>query len=158
RENVMDDWQKEEWDFTLRHDLVGISESSSPLPVPLPSQVKNSKIEGEEKEVVSVKVKFPLSLHELTKTKWTELVFNGTATATITVADVMKRLVEKYGDKLRETVMETDVDGSNSESDIKIKRSFNVYLNGMNIKNLHGIKTVIRGGDELIILSWVSGG
>ena len=160
RENVMDDWQKEEWDFTLRHDLVGISESSSPLPVPLPSQVKNSEIEGEEKEVVSVKVKFPLSLHELTKTKWAELVFNGTATATatITVDDVMKRLVEKYGDKLRETVMETDVDGSNSESDIKIKRSFNVYLNGMNIKNLHGIKTVIRGGDELIILSWVSGG
>lgn len=40
----------------------------------------------------------------------------------------------------------------------EIRRSFNVYLNGMNIKNMEGIKTEVHGNDELIILSWVSGG
>jgi len=65
-------------------------------------------------------------------------------------------LTDKYGDKFRETVL--DVDGSNRDSDINIKRSFNVYLNGMNIKNLQGIKTEVHGNDEVIILSWVSGG
>jgi len=49
-----------------------------------------------------------------------------------------------------------EMDRENGE--INIKRSFNVYLNGMNIKNLRGIKTEIQGNDEIIILSWVSGG
>jgi molybdopterin converting factor small subunit len=35
---------------------------------------------------------------------------------------------------------------------------FNVYLNGMNIKNREGLKTEVHGNDEIIILSWVSGG
>jgi molybdopterin converting factor small subunit len=66
----------------------------------------------------------------------------------------MLSLVDTYGEKIKETVMVRDgVNGG-----LKIKRSFNRYLNGMNIKNLHGIQTEIREGDELIILSWVSGG
>lgn len=142
RESVVEDWHKEEWDFTLRHSLVGISESS----VPQQTEVKEEKGVG----LLNVKVKFPLSLHELTKTRWTELDLNGSTT----IEGVMKSLAEKYGDKFRETVMATDRDNG----DIKIKRSFNVYLNGMNIKNLQGIKTEVHGNDEVIILSWVSGG
>ncbi len=139
RERVVEDWQKEEWDFRLRHSLVGISESPA-----------NQTEIKEEKESGPVKVKFPLSLHELTKTRWTELDCDGEAT----VEEVMKKLVEIYGDKFRETVM--DVESDNGE--INIKRSFNVYLNGMNIKNLQGIKTEVHGNEEIIILSWVSGG
>ena len=142
RESVVEDWHKEEWDFTLRHSLVGISGSS----VPQQTEVKEEKGVG----LLNVKVKFPLSLHELTKTRWTELDLNGSTT----IEGVMKSLAEKYGDKFRETVMATDRDNG----DIKIKRSFNVYLNGMNIKNLQGIKTEVHGNDEVIILSWVSGG
>ena len=142
RESVVKDWQKEEWDFTLRHSLVGISESL----------VKQTEVKEEAKGVWPVKVKFPLSLHELTKTRWTELDLNGSTT----IEEVMKSLAEKYGVKFRETVM--DVDGGNRDGSINIKRSFNVYLNGMNIKNLQGIKTEVHGDDEIIILSWVSGG
>ena len=134
-----EDWQKEEWDFTLRHSLVGISES--PL---------NYSGQKEEKELRPVKVKFPLSLHEVTKTRWTELDCDGSTT----IEDVLRRLADQYGDKFRETVLDIDED----KGGIQIKRSFNVYLNGMNIKNLQGIKTEVHGNDELIILSWVSGG
>jgi pyruvate-formate lyase-activating enzyme/molybdopterin converting factor small subunit len=139
RENVVENWQKEEWDFTLRHDLVGISES------PLQQTERN-----DEEGLGPVTVKFPGALHELTKTQVTELYFNDAAT----VEDVLKSLVEKYGDTFRETVMVMDGDNGG----VKIKRSFNVYLNGMNIKNLQGLNTEVRGNNEIIILSWVSGG
>jgi pyruvate-formate lyase-activating enzyme/molybdopterin converting factor small subunit len=133
------DWKKEEWDFTLRHSLASISELST---------IQYGKTE--EKGSGPVKVKFPLSLHELTKTRWTELDGAGATT----IEALMTRLAEKYGDKFKETVMDVNSDNGT----MNIKRSFNVYLNGMNIKNLHGIKTEIRGNDEIIILSWVSGG
>ncbi|MDI6885499.1 MAG: radical SAM protein [archaeon] len=138
-EGVVEDWQKEEWDFTLRHSLVGISELSA----------KHYKAQ-EDAGSGRVKVKFPQVLHGLTKTRWAELDCDGSTT----IEGAMKRLVERYGEEFSETVME--VDGANGE--INIKRSFNVYLNGMNIKNLRGIKTEVHGEDEIIILSWVSGG
>ncbi len=56
--------------------------------------------------------------------------------------------MEEYGEEFREKIM----DGS------EIRRSFNVYLNGANIKNVQDIKTEVSGNDEIIILSWVSGG
>lgn len=130
RESVVEDWKKEEWDFKLRHSLVGISE--------LGGEVK------EEKGLEPVKVKFPLALHGLTKTRETEFNLDGSTT----IGEVMEKLVEKYGDEFRERL----IDGG------EIKRSFNVYLNGMNIKNLQGIKTGVEGNAEIVILSWVSGG
>ena len=130
RDSVVEDWKKEEWDFKLRHSLVGISE--------LGEEVK------EEKGSEPVKVKFPLALHELTKTRETEFDLDGSTT----IGEVMEKLVEKYGDEFRERV----IDGG------EIKRSFNVYLNGMNIKNLQGIKTEVEGNAKIVILSWVSGG
>jgi len=130
RETVVDDWKKEEWDFKLRHSLVGISE--------LGEEAKEEKGSG------LVKVKFPRALHTLTKTRETELDFDGSTTIRV----VIDRLVEEYGEEFREKIMD------NSE----IKRSFNVYLNGMNIKNLEGMKTEVHGDDGIIILSWVSGG
>jgi pyruvate formate lyase activating enzyme len=140
RERVLHDWQREEWDFDLRHRLVSISES----PVQQPGLLKGETEKG------SVKVRFPQALHGLIGTRMTELDFSGAAT----VETVLLSLVDTYGEKFKETVMVRD--GENG--DLKIKRSFNLYLNGMNIKNLHGIQTEIREGDELIILSWVSGG
>jgi molybdopterin converting factor small subunit len=132
-----EDWEKEEWDFTLRHSLVGISETSA----------RQSR-SGEEKGPGSIKVKIPLSLHELTKTRWTDLDCDGSTT----VEEVMRRLADHYGDQFRETVLATD------GGELTIKRTFNVYLNGMNIKNLQDLQTEVHGGDEVIILSWVSGG
>jgi pyruvate-formate lyase-activating enzyme/molybdopterin converting factor small subunit len=140
REGVVEDWQKEEWDFTLRHSLVGISELSA----------KHAGVREENEGSERVKVKFPQALHSLTKTGWTELDCDGSTT----IEEVMTRLVERYGEKFNETVLE--MDGENGT--MEIKRSFNVYLNGMNIKNLRGIKTEVQGKDEIIILSWVSGG
>jgi pyruvate formate lyase activating enzyme len=139
-EGVVEDWQKEEWDFTLRHSLVGISELSA----------KHSGAHEKKGGLGLVKVKFPQALHSLTRTRWTELDCDRLTT----IEEVMRKLVERYGAKFSETVLE--MDGENHE--INIKRSFNVYLNGMNIKNLRGIKTEIQGNDEIIILSWVSGG
>lgn len=130
RDSVVEDWKKEEWDFKLRHSLVGISE--------LGGEVK------EEKGSEPVKVKFPLALHGLTKTRETEFDLDGSTT----IGEVMEKLVEKYGDEFRKRL----IDGG------EIKRSFNVYLNGMNIKNLQGIKTEVEGNAEIVILSWVSGG
>ncbi|MGB2842417.1 MAG: radical SAM protein [Halobacteriota archaeon] len=130
RDSVVEDWKKEEWDFKLRHSLVGISESGE--------EVK------EEKGSEPVKVKFPLALHGLTKTRETELDLDGSTT----IGEVMEKLVEKYGDEFRKRL----IDGG------EIKRSFNVYLNGMNVKNLQGIKTEVEGNAEIVILSWVSGG
>lgn len=130
RDSVVEDWKKEEWDFKLRHSLVGISE--------LGGEVE------EEKGSEPVKVKFPLALHGLTKTRETEFDLDGSTT----IGEVMEKLVEKYGDEFRKRL----IDGG------EIKRSFNVYLNGMNIKNLQGIKTGVEGNAEIVILSWVSGG
>lgn len=130
RDSVVEDWKKEEWDFKLRHSLVGISE--------LGGEVE------EEKGSEPVKVKFPLALHGLTKTRETEFDLDGSTT----IGEVMEKLVEKYGDEFRKRL----IDGG------EIKRSFNVYLNGMNIKNLQGIKTEVEGNAEIVILSWVSGG
>ena len=137
RESVVKDWRREEWDFSLRRSLVGISESPARQPEP-----KVEKCPG------LVKVKFPHSLHGLTKTRETELDLDEATT----VEDVMKRLVERYGDRFRDTVLDVD------NGDLTIKRSFNVYLNGIDIENLQGIKTEVHGNDEIIILSWVSGG
>jgi len=134
RESVVGDWKREEWDFKLRHSLVGISEAKEYV----------AKEEKAGSGSGPVKVKFPLALHDLTRTREIELDFDGSTT----VGEVLERLVEKYGNEFREKIM----DGS------EIKRSFNVYLNGMNIKNLEGIKTVVKGNAEIIILSWVSGG
>lgn len=131
RESVMEDWKKEEWDFKLRHSLVGISELGK-------------ETNEEEKDSAPVKVKFPQALHELTKTRETELDLDGSTT----IREVLERLAEKYGDEFRERL----IDGG------EIKRSFNVYLNGMNIKNLQGIKTEVEGNAKIVILSWVSGG
>ena len=134
RESVVGDWKREEWDFKLRHSLVGISEAKKYV-------VKEEKAGSGSGPV---KVKFPLALHDLTRTREIELDFDGSTT----IGEVIGRLVEKCGNEFREKIM----DGS------EIRRSFNVYLNGMNIKNLEGIKTVVKGNAEIIILSWVSGG
>jgi pyruvate formate lyase activating enzyme len=137
RENVVKDWQKEEWDFSLRRSLVGISESPARQPEP-----KVEKCPG------LVKLKFSHSLHGLTKTRETELDLDETTT----VREVMERLAAKYGDRFRDTVLDVD------NGDLTIKRSFNVYLNGVDIESLQGMKTEVYGNDEIIILSWVSGG
>jgi molybdopterin converting factor small subunit len=97
-----------------------------------------------------VKVKFPQALHRVIQTKWTELECNGSRT----VEDVLNELVARYGQKFGETVLEP----TGAMGHIAIKRSFNLYLNGMNIKNLKDLQTEVHGNDELIILSWVSGG
>jgi hypothetical protein len=89
-----------------------------------------SRTRPEEKGSKLLKVKFPRALHAFTKMRETELVFYGS----ITIRMVIDRLVEEYGEEFREKIM----DGS------EIKRSFNVYLNGMNIKNLGGFKTQIQ--------------
>lgn len=133
-ESVVKDWKREEWDFKLRHSLVGISDLKSE-PEEETKEEKGSKL---------LKVKFPRALHALTKMKETELVFDGT----ITIRIVIERLVEDYGEEFREKIMDNG----------GIKRSFNVYLNGMNIKNKDGMNTEVQGNDEIIILSWVSGG
>jgi pyruvate formate lyase activating enzyme len=132
-------WQQEAWDFSLRHSLVGISDSTRN------EEQERGELEGSS----TVRVKFPQALHGLTQTKWTELECNGSRT----VEEILRELTERYGNKFRETVLDTGAEGN-----IAIKRSFNVYLNGMNIKNRQGMQTEVHGNDELIILSWVSGG
>ncbi len=139
RERLEEDLQKIAWDSSLRRSLVGISEMS-----------KKHSQPREEKESGLVTIKFTSSLHSLTNTKSTALDINGSAT----VEDVMRRLTDEYGDNFVNTVLDRDTDNGG----LIIKRLFTVYLNGMEIENQHGMKTEVRGNDEIIILSWVSGG
>jgi len=135
-----EEWPHEAWDFSLRHSLVGISEGAA--------QQNPGRSTGESPSFVTVK--FPQALHRVTQTKELELACNGSRT----VEDVLHELVERYGENFGETVLES----TGAKGSIAIKRSFNLYLNGMNIKNLQDLQTEIHGKGELIILSWVSGG
>lgn len=133
-----EEWQHEAWDFALRHSLVSVSEGAA------------RENTGEGTGESFVKVKFPQALHRVTRTKEIAIACNGSRT----VEDVLTELVARYGEKFGETVLES----TGAKGSIAIKRSFNLYLNGRNIKNLQDLQTEVRGNDELIILSWVSGG
>ncbi len=140
RAQALEDWQKIAWDAELRSGLVGISEHA------------DSRIHPAEERSSggTVTVKFTSSLHAVTKAKSRDLPCNGS----MTVGAVLTRLSAEYGEQFRDTVL----DGVDADGDPAVKRSFSVYLNGLEIGELQGLQTDVRGGDELVILSWVSGG
>jgi pyruvate-formate lyase-activating enzyme/molybdopterin converting factor small subunit len=140
RVQLLEDWQKIAWDAELRRSLVGISEHAGPRAPPL-------KAKGPDG---SVTVKFTSSLHAVTKAKSTELPCNGS----MTVEEVLNWFSAEYGDQFRDEVL--DVGGT--EGRLALKRAYSLYLNGLDIVKLQGFQTEVRGGDELVILSWVSGG
>ncbi|MBN1455434.1 MAG: radical SAM protein [Methanomicrobia archaeon] len=141
REHLLDDWQKIAWDAELRRSLVGISEHAE-------SQARSRRENG--KQGGSITVKFTSLLHAITKTKSTELTCNGS----MRVAEVVSRLSSEYGEQFRDEVL--DVGGKDGH--VTLKRSFSLYRNGLEIGTLQGLQTEVHGGDELVILSWVSGG
>jgi pyruvate formate lyase activating enzyme len=141
REQLLEDWQKIAWDAELRRNLVGISEHAESRARPL---------KGKDFRGGLVTVKFTSSLHAVTKTKSAELTCNGS----MKVEEVINRLSAEYGEQFRDEVL--DVGGADGR--LTLKRSFSLYLNGLEIGKLRGLQTEVCGGDELVILSWVSGG
>ncbi|HDS45070.1 MAG TPA: radical SAM protein [Methanomicrobia archaeon] len=141
REQLLEDWQKIAWDAELRRSLVGISEHAS-------SRARPFKETSPQSGVVTVK--FTSALHAITKAKSTELTCNGS----LSVETVINRLAGAYGEQFNEAVLT----GRGTDGPLTLKRSFSLYLNGLEIGQLQGLQTEVRGGDELIILSWVSGG
>lgn len=66
-----------------------------------------------------------------------------------TVREALERLVELHGEELRRRLLEAD--GS-------VRRLLNVFVNGKNVRFLHGLDTVLEEGDEVSILPAVGGG
>ena len=141
REHLLEDWQKIAWDAQLRCSLIGISEDAE-------SQARPHRETNPRGDAVTVK--FTSSLHAVTKTKSIELTCNGS----ITVEEVLNRLSAEYGEQFRDEVLTVGV----TDGRLALKRSFSVYRNGLEIGKLQGLQTEVRGGDELVLLSWVSGG
>jgi molybdopterin synthase sulfur carrier subunit len=92
---------------------------------------------------MALKVLIPSTLRTLTNNETTvSLDTSGT------VADCLNALEAKYpgiGERLR------DEDG-------EIRRFVNIYVNGDDVRFLHGVATELKSGDELSIVPAMAGG
>lgn len=65
------------------------------------------------------------------------------------VREALEKIVVKYGDNFKNRIF---------ESENKLKRIINIYVNGKNICFLEGLETIVGYGDEITLLPAVSGG
>jgi len=93
-----------------------------------------------------LKVKFRLfaSLREIAGEKERILEFD----KPITIYEALNILSNFYGEKFREEVFEAETPAE----------KLTILVNGLNIKTLNGVKTVLKDGDEVSIFPPVVGG
>ncbi|MBS7250039.1 MAG: MoaD family protein [Candidatus Freyarchaeota archaeon] len=91
------------------------------------------------------KVKVFATIREITKAKEIELESEDS----ITVSDAIKLLIQRYGDKLANYLMEKNG---------KPKPAFILMVNGVSINELKGLDTSLKDKDILAILPPVAGG
>ncbi|MDW8045120.1 MAG: MoaD family protein [Nitrososphaerota archaeon] len=66
-----------------------------------------------------------------------------------TLNDVINTLIEKYGDRFKKRIL---------ESDGRLNRFINIYINGKNSRLLGGLTITLKDGDRIDILPAVAGG
>ncbi len=94
---------------------------------------------------MKIKIKVFATIREITKTKEIELESENT----ITVYDAIKLMINKYGEKLANHLL--DKNG-------KPKTAFLLMVNGVSVKELKGLETQLGEGDVLAVLPPVAGG
>lgn len=91
------------------------------------------------------RIKVFAAIREITKTREIESEVDNS----ITVRDAIKLMINKYGEKLAEYLLE-----KNGEP----KPAFLLLVNGVSIKELKGLETPLKEGDVLAILPPAVGG
>ncbi len=92
-----------------------------------------------------VKVKVFAKLRELVKNREIDVELkNGS-----TIIDLLTTLTETYGDELKSHLF--------SENGA-LKKHFTIYVNGVGVDELGGVKVVLKDGDVVAILPPISGG
>lgn len=93
--------------------------------------------------MAKVVVKFFTTLRELTGEKQTEVRGD-------TVAEIVEKVVEKYGSKFRDTLLDKETG--------RIKPFYSILLNGVRISLREGLDTEVKDGDVIAIFPPVGGG
>ncbi|MEM2144679.1 MAG: ubiquitin-like small modifier protein 1 [Candidatus Jordarchaeaceae archaeon] len=91
------------------------------------------------------RIKVFAAIREITKTREIE----SEVESSITVRDAIKLMINKYGERLAEYLLE-----KNGEP----KPAFLLLVNGVSIKELKGLETPLKDGDVLAILPPAVGG
>ncbi len=88
-------------------------------------------------------VKFFATVREVTGVKSVELEAEN-------IRELLQSLVQTYGNKFRETVLDTETD--------ELKQFFSCMINGKRIELLDGYETVLKDNDAVAIFPPVGGG
>lgn len=91
-----------------------------------------------------IQVKFLATIRGITGEPSTELLCNPRDTA----GTLMRKLVNKYGQKFEQVTLE----GTNLKPEIKI------IINGRDIDYLNGLDTQLKDGDVIVIIPPIAGG
>ncbi|NIS59216.1 MAG: MoaD family protein [Proteobacteria bacterium] len=93
--------------------------------------------------MAKVVVKLFTTLRELTGEKQIEV--RGDA-----VAEIVEKVVEKYGSKFRDTLLDKETG--------RIKPFYNILVNGIRLSLREGLDTEVKDGDVIAIFPPVGGG
>ncbi|MGP3667330.1 MAG: ubiquitin-like small modifier protein 1 [Candidatus Bathyarchaeota archaeon] len=93
---------------------------------------------------MKVKFRFFASLREIAGEKERTLELD----KPVTVYEALNILSEFYGEKFREEIFEAET----------LTENLTILVNGLNIKTLDGVKTVLNDGDEISIFPPIVGG
>jgi len=90
-----------------------------------------------------VTVRFYTTLRELTGEKQIEVIGD-------TLAVVVEKVVEKYGSKFRDALLDKDTD--------RIKSFYGILVNGVRVNLREGLNVEVKDGDVIAIFPPVGGG
>lgn len=93
--------------------------------------------------MAKVVVKFFTTLRELTGEKQTEVRGD-------TVAGIVEKVVEKYGSKFRDTLLDEETG--------RVKPFYSILVNGIRLSLREGLDTEVKDGDVIAIFPPVGGG
>ncbi|MFX1466615.1 MAG: ubiquitin-like small modifier protein 1 [Promethearchaeota archaeon] len=90
-----------------------------------------------------IKIVFFSILKDITKKKEDAIEIEST------VASAVHKLIEKYGDDLRERLLDNDG---------QFRKHIVLYVNGKDVRYLNGFDTKLKDGDEIAFLPAAAGG
>lgn len=93
--------------------------------------------------MAKVMVKFFTTLRELAGEKQTEVRGD-------TVAEIIEKVVEKYGSKFRDSLFDKETG--------RIKPFYNILINGIRLSPREGLDREVKDGDVIAIFPPVGGG